>query len=107
MVAHKFTLVLSRDVTDDELTMLREAGPGEVTASTTKLPTNPDVKVRQLDFDTEGESLAAVLKAALEAVRTVPDLSVSSLSVPAREPDGEATGGTQRSADEPAVVGGR
>jgi hypothetical protein len=95
-MAQKFTLVLSRDITDDELTKLREAGPGEVTASTAKLPTNPEVNVKQLDFDVEGESLAAAIEAALDAVKAVPDLSVPSLSVPARQP-----------ADEPAGVGGR
>ncbi|AOS63734.1 hypothetical protein [Actinoalloteichus hymeniacidonis] len=91
-MAHKFTLALSREITDDELTKLRQAGSGEATASTTTLPTNPDVTVGQLDFDVEGESLSGAIDAALAAIKTIPDLGVPGLSVPA-QPTGASDGG--------------
>ena len=89
-MGHEFTLVLSREITDDESRVLQEAGCAGATISTAALPTNADVVVTQLDFDAEGPSLADAINSALEAVKTVPDLSAASLTAQP-QPQGTAT----------------
>ncbi len=83
-MGHKFSLVLSREITDDESELLQEAGcVGAVFAKDT-LPTDAGVPVTKVDVDdTLSPSLAEAIEAALEAVRKVPDLSVPGLNVPA------------------------
>ncbi|MCC9312009.1 hypothetical protein LN042_33955 [Kitasatospora sp. RB6PN24] len=82
-MGHKFSLVLSREITDDESAVLREGFTGAV-FSTDALPTNAEVKVTRVDFDDEvAPSLAEAIESALAAVKTVPDLTVPGLSVPA------------------------
>jgi hypothetical protein len=83
-MSYEFTLLLSREITDEESTALREGGCAGAALTTDKLPTNPDVTVTRLDFDIEGPSLAEVIEAALEAVKAVPDLRPASLTVPAQ-----------------------
>ncbi len=79
-----FSLVLSREITDDESAVLREAGCAEAVFATDSLPTNADVTVTKMDFDdTVSPSLAEAIESALEAVKKVPDLSVPGLTVPA------------------------
>ncbi|MGK5638813.1 hypothetical protein ACSNOK_10945 [Streptomyces sp. URMC 126] len=93
-MGHKFSLVLSRQITDEETVILQEAGFAEAAFATDSLPTNADVTVTKADFDdTVSPSLAEAIEAALAAVQKVPDLTVPGLSVPAvpREtPDGDA-----------------
>nr|WP_218008149.1 hypothetical protein [Herbidospora sakaeratensis] len=86
-----FSLVLSREITDDESAVLREAGCAEAVFATDSLPTNADVTVTKMDFDdTVSPSLAEAIEAALEAVKKVPDLTVPGLTVPAvKKPEGE------------------
>lgn len=90
----KFSLVLSREITDDESAVLQEAGCAGAVFATGSLPTNAEVAVTKMDFDdTLSSSLAAAIESALEAVKKVPDLGVPGLNVPAQpagEPDGEA-----------------
>jgi hypothetical protein len=81
-MSYEFTLVLSREITDEESEALQKVGCAGASLSTAKLPTNADVTVTQLDFDIDGASLAAVIESALEAVLTVPDLTAASLIVP-------------------------
>jgi hypothetical protein len=94
-MGHKFSLVLNREITDDESAVLREAGCAEAAFCTDSHPTNPDLPVTKLDFDDEASpSLAEAIESALEAVKKVqvPDLSVPGLTVPAQPiaaPDGE------------------
>jgi hypothetical protein len=84
-------LVLSREITDEESAALREAGCAAATFGTDSLPTNADVTVTKMDFDdTVTPTLAEAIEAALEAVKSVPDLSVPGLTVPA-QPAGPVT----------------
>jgi hypothetical protein len=84
-VGYKFSLVLSRVVTDDESAILREAGCAGAVFSTDSLPTHADVPVTKMDFDdTVSPSLAEAIESGLEAVKKVPDLSVPGLTVPAQ-----------------------
>jgi hypothetical protein len=86
-VGHKFSLVLNREITDDESAALREAGCAEAVFCTDSHPTNPDLPVTKMDFDDENSpSLAEAIESALEAVKNVqvPDLKVPGLTVPAQ-----------------------
>jgi hypothetical protein len=96
-VGFKFTLVLSREITDDESATLRDGGCSEAVFGPDSLPTNADVPVTKMDFDdTISPSLAEAIESALEAVKQVPELSVPGLTVPAQpatREDAEKTGG--------------
>jgi hypothetical protein len=84
-LGYKFSLVLSREISDGEVATLQEAGCASATFTTDSLPTNADVTVTKLDFDdTTSPSLAEAIESALEAVKSVPDLSVPGLTVPAQ-----------------------
>ena len=83
-MGHKFSLVLSRQISDEESVILREAGFADATFATDSLPTNADVAVTKIDFDdAAAPSLAEAIESALETVKKVPDLTVPGLSVPA------------------------
>jgi hypothetical protein len=89
-VGYKFSLVLSREVTDDESAILRDAGCKGAVFETDTLPTNAEVTVTKMDFDdTVSPSLADAIQSALDAVKSVPELSVPGLTVPA-QPAGPA-----------------
>jgi hypothetical protein len=84
-VGYKFSLVLSREVTNDEATTLQESGCSGAVFSTDSLPTDADVRVTKMDFDdTTSPSLPEAIESALETVLTLPDLSVPRLTVPAQ-----------------------
>jgi hypothetical protein len=90
-VGHKFSLVLSREITNDESAILQEAGCAGAVFMTDSHPTNADVTVTKIDFhDTASPSLVEAIETALEAVKTVPDLTVPGLMVPAQPADEEA-----------------
>jgi hypothetical protein len=90
-VGYRFSLVLSREITDDESAILRDAGCGDAVFGTDTLPTNADVTVTKMDFDdTASPSLADAIQSALDAVKAVPELSVPGLTVPA-QPAGPVT----------------
>jgi hypothetical protein len=90
-VGYRFSLVLSREVTDDELAILRDAGCADAVFGTDTLPTNADVIVTKMDFDdTVSPSLADAIQSGLDAVKSVPELSVPGLTVPA-QPAGPTT----------------
>lgn len=81
----KFTLILNREITEQETEILREAGCAQAEFGTDTLPTDASVTVARLDFDdTESTNLAEAIEAGLEAVKKVPDLSVPGLNVPAQ-----------------------
>jgi hypothetical protein len=84
-VGHKFSLVLSREITDAESVALKDAGCAGAVFATDSLPTNAEVAVTRLEFDDPASaSLAVAIESALAAVRTVPDLTVPGLTVPAQ-----------------------
>jgi hypothetical protein len=84
-VGYKFSLVLSREITDDESAILQEVGCSAAIFGTDSLPTNAAVTVTKMDFDdTLSPSLAEAIESALEAVKKVPDLTVPGLTVPAQ-----------------------
>lgn len=84
-VGYKFSLVLSREITDDESAILKDSGCSAAIFGTDSLPTNADTIVTKMDFDdTISPTLAEAIESALEAVKSVPDLSVPGLTVPAQ-----------------------
>jgi len=84
-VGYKFTLVLNREITDDESVALRAAGCADAIFGADTLPTNADVPVTKMDFDTTSSpTLAEAIQSGLDAVKQVPDLSVPGLTVPAQ-----------------------
>ena len=91
-MTYEFTLILNRQINDEESETLRKEGCAGATFSTAPLPTNAAVTAARLDFDIDGPSLAEVIKSALAAVKTVPDLSAASLDVPP-QPNGAPADG--------------
>jgi hypothetical protein len=84
-MGYKFSLILSREITEEESAALRKAGCDEAVFTTDSLPTNAQVTVARLDFDdTMSPSLAEAIEAGLASVKAVPDLSVPGLTVPAQ-----------------------
>jgi hypothetical protein len=84
-VGYKFSLVLSREITDEESAILKEAGCSAAVFGTDSLPTNAETIVTKMDFDdTISPTLAEAIESALEAVKSVPDLTVPGLTVPAQ-----------------------
>jgi hypothetical protein len=89
-VGHKFSLVLSREITDEESAILREAGCADAAFGTDSLPADADVPVTKIDFDDiVSSSLSEAIEVALEAVKKVSDLSVPLMTVPAQPADGQ------------------
>jgi len=98
-VGHKYSLILSREITQEESEILQEAGCYGATFVTDSLPTDPDVKVTKVDVDdTVSESLEKAIESGLEAAKKVPELGVPGLHVPALP--------VEKKADQPGVVAG-
>lgn len=92
-MGYKFSLVLSREITDDESAILRGAGCEGAVFGTDTLPTNADITVAKMDFDdTASPSLADAIQSALDAVKSVPELTVPGLTVPAQPAGPSAEG---------------
>jgi hypothetical protein len=99
-VGYKFSLILSRVITDEESAILQDAGCACAIFTTDTLPTNADVTVTKMDFDdTVTPTLAEAIESALEAVKKVPELTVPGLTVPAQPAEAPA-------AESPAVIEG-
>jgi hypothetical protein len=98
-VGHKYSLILSREITDEEMAILQESGCYGTTFVTDTLPTDPKVKVTKVDIDdTVSPSLEAAIQSGLDAVIQVPDLSAPAFRVPALP--------VAKKSDQPAVVAG-
>jgi hypothetical protein len=98
-LGHKYSLILSREITQEESEILRESGCYGATFVTDSLPTDLDVKVTKVDVDdTVSESLEKAIESGLEAAKKVPELSVPGLQVPALP--------VEKKADQPGVVAG-
>lgn len=96
-MGYRFSLVLNREVTEEESAVLRAAGCDSAIFATDMHPTNTEITVTKMDFDdVTSPTLAEAIESALEAVKKVdvPDLSVPGLTVPAQPagPVGEANG---------------
>jgi hypothetical protein len=89
-MGYKFSLVLSREVTEAEAAALIEAAmpagrSGGMVFAADSLPANAEVAVTRIDFDDAvSPSLAEAIESALGAVKTVPGLGVPGLTVPAQ-----------------------
>lgn len=82
-MGYRFTLVLSREITDEEAETLREAGCPDAVFGSDTLPTNAAIPVTKVDVDTTAfPTLAEAIQAGLDAATKVPDLSVPGLTVP-------------------------
>jgi hypothetical protein len=105
-VGHKFTLVLNREISEDETGVLKASGCQDAAVTSVPVPGDADTTVTQLDFDTEAtSSLAEAIEAALGAVKKIPDLSVPTLHVPA-QPSTEAPSEDEGQATDPGVISG-
>jgi hypothetical protein len=99
-MGYRFSLVLSREISEEESGILKDAGCASAVFGTDSLPTNAQVAVTKMDFDdTLSPSLAEAIESALEAVKKVPELSVPGLTVPAQpahaaEEDNSVVAGT-------------
>ena len=104
-MGHKFSLILSREITDEESETLRREGCSSAVFEKDTLPTNAEATVTKMDVDdADSESLAKAIESALEAVTKVEDLTVPALAVPA-QPTGESTTVVEGSVVEEAPVG--
>jgi hypothetical protein len=98
-LGHKYSLILSREITEEESEILRESGCYGATFVTDSLPIDLNVKVTKVDVDdTVSESLEKAIESGLEAAKKVPELTVPGLQVPALP--------VAKKADEPGVVAG-
>ncbi|MEU2340180.1 hypothetical protein ABZ770_29285 [Streptomyces sp. NPDC006654] len=104
-MGYVFSLVLSREITEDEMTTLKVAC-GAADFGTDVLPTDAEVTVTRMDFDdADSPTLADAIEAALAAVTEVSDLSVSELTVPAQPAGAEEGGAAAAEAKEPVAAG--
>jgi hypothetical protein len=98
-VGHKYSLILSREITHEESEILQGSGCYGATFVTDSLPTDPEVKVTKVDIDdTVSPSLEKAIESGLEAAKKVPELGVPGLYVPALP--------VEKKADQPDVVAG-
>jgi len=72
-MGHKFSMVLSREITNDESATLLQAGCGNTIFAIHSLPSDADVPVTKMDFD---DTVSEAIGAAFEAVKKVSDLSL-------------------------------
>ena len=101
----KFTLVLSREITDDESAILLGANSAAPLFGADTLPTNAEVPVTKMDFDdTVSPSLEEAIQAGLDSVKKVPELSVPGLTVPAQPAFREENSPTVVVGEKPEVV---
>jgi hypothetical protein len=88
-MSYKFTVVLSREITEEEIGALKDAGCPDSAISTAELPTKDKEPATQMDFDTDASAtLAGAMEMVLDAVKTIPDVRPITLEVPA-QPNGE------------------
>jgi hypothetical protein len=98
-VGHKYSLILSREITHEESEILQESGCYGATFVTDSLPTDPEVKVTKVDiYDTVSPSLEKAIESGLEAAKKVPELGVPGLHVPALP--------VEKKTDQPDIVAG-
>ncbi|BBB01388.1 hypothetical protein RVR_8774 [Actinacidiphila reveromycinica] len=105
-MGYVFSLVLSREITEDEMAALKVGCGGAADFGTDVLPTDAELTVTKMDIDdADSPTLAEAIESALAAVAEVTDLSVSELFVPAQPAGGEGGEGGAVEAEEPVAVG--
>lgn len=81
----RFSLVLNREVTEQEMAVLKEASSADLSFAADSLPTDSAIAVTQVTFEDEAvPTLAAAIEAGFNTVKAIPDLAIPSLSVPAQ-----------------------
>ncbi len=96
-MGHRYSLILDREVTEQETVVLKEASRAALSFASDTLPTNAKVPVTRINFEDEvTPTLAEAIEAGFEAVKAIPDLSIPGLSVPAQPAaaEGGEEGGT-------------
>jgi hypothetical protein len=102
-MSYRFKLLLNRVITDEEFAALGKAGCTGSTMTNVSLPLDDSAATR-IDIDTEAANLAEAIQAALDAVKEVPGLIVTTLDVPPQpsglpdEDEAEEEGGQQPAA---------
>jgi uncharacterized protein (DUF1501 family) len=104
-MGHRFSLVLNREVTEQETVTLKETSPAALSFSSDTLPTDAEIPVTRIDFEDEvTPTLAEAIEAGFETVKAIPELSIPGLSVPA-QPAATDAGEDGTAAKERAEVG--
>lgn len=81
----RFSLVLSREVTEQEMVVLKEASSADLSFTADTLPTDSAIAVTRVAFEDEAvPTLAAAIEAGFDTVKTIPDLTIPGLNVPAQ-----------------------
>ncbi|NJQ05123.1 hypothetical protein HCN56_05900 [Streptomyces lonarensis] len=98
-MGHRYSLILDREVTEQEAVTLKETSRADISFASDTLPTNADVTVTRISFEDEvTPTLAEAIEAGFEAVKAIPGLSIPGLSVPAQPAaaDGGEDGGSTK-----------
>jgi hypothetical protein len=83
-MAYEFTMVLNRQITPDEVSLLHEAGCDDAAITTATVGVDSEEVVTQMDFAREAPSLTEAIQSALDAVKSVSELTAITLTVPAQ-----------------------
>ncbi|MEU7181554.1 MULTISPECIES: hypothetical protein [Streptomyces] len=84
-MTHRFSLVLNREVTEQEIAALKAASCADISFAADTLPTDAEIPVSRLEFeDAVTPTLAEAIEAGFETVKVIPELSIPGLSVPAQ-----------------------
>ncbi|GAB2593913.1 hypothetical protein Aab01nite_82360 [Paractinoplanes abujensis] len=90
-MGHHFSLILHREITEQECVTLKEKSVANISFAGDALPTDAAVSVTRVTFDDDvTPTLAEAIEAGFEAVKNIPDISIPGLSVPAQPPAAEA-----------------
>ena len=108
---YQFSLILNREITDQETKTLTEASPVSVTFADDVLPVNAEVRVTRIDFEDDVmPGLAEAIEAGFELIKTIPDLSIPGLRVPAQSAkpdDGQDEEPAQEAAEVTSTIAGQ
>ncbi|MEW1552336.1 hypothetical protein [Streptomyces tsukubensis] len=84
-MGHHFSLILDREVTEQETVALKEKSGASMSFATVALPTDAEVAVTRITFEDDvTATLAEAIEAGFEAVRAIPGITIPGLSVPAQ-----------------------
>ncbi|MDT0444143.1 hypothetical protein [Streptomyces johnsoniae] len=102
-MGHRYSLILDREITEQEAVTLKEKSQADISLASDTLPTNAEVPVTRISFEDEvTPTLAEAIEAGFEAVKAIPGLAVPGLRVPAQP--AAAEGGEEETAEEKVEV---